>query len=379
MYIMKKSLRVYLGIVMVLAMLIAAFPMRVYGRENLRPQDIVFNRFIAVLTSKQPAMNAIEQLNRLWGYDFPFMSREVAENIISEKLIEWKVLPTEVASNYVDVYRYSSGNRKVYVYYVGLDEKVKKENKYFINGPMYYLVVVAGSPDEGFKVVEFSTAPSDQILAAGYGFNSDTEKAFARILQFRDKQLFVDYSGKVLEDNRYKGQYDRPSSIRVYLTNPANYRAYGCMNRCTKSIDFYYYVKNVLPNEWIVGSWSFEAVKAGAMAVKMYGWYYTKYPKWSRYNADVMDNTNDQVFRVGSEHWRGTAAVNAVGGIGIRKRWGIFVTHYYAGSYSPAGRHSGWMSQWGSKYLADHGYNWKQILDYYYSKDNNPIIFWRYY
>ena len=54
-----------------------------------------------------------------------------------------------------------------------------------------------------------------------------------------------------------------PSSILVYR------KSAGSVVR----VDFKTYVKNVLPNEW-VSSWPAESLKAGAVAVKSYGWYW---------------------------------------------------------------------------------------------------------
>lgn len=84
------------------------------------------------------------------------------------------------------------------------------------------------------------------------------------------------------------------------MTNPVNVNHYGSG---TYPVDFGEYVYNVLPNEW--GDWyetAKTAVQAGAIAVKMYGWYHVYHPKWnfSPYYADVQDNTNDQVYKYNS-------------------------------------------------------------------------------
>jgi hypothetical protein len=61
------------------------------------------------------------------------------------------------------------------------------------------------------------------------------------------------------------------------------------------TIPFNTYVEDVLPNEWPSGfSWPQEAYKAGAIAVKMYGWYRIEHPIASPLN--VYDDTRSQVY-----------------------------------------------------------------------------------
>ena len=75
------------------------------------------------------------------------------------------------------------------------------------------------------------------------------------------------------------------------------------------------YVENVLPNEWIAG-WDGDALKAGAVAVKSYAWYWvTHYGGYVGATAqasscfDVTDDTSFQVYRANSAQARTTAAV----------------------------------------------------------------------
>lgn len=60
--------------------------------------------------------------------------------------------------------------------------------------------------------------------------------------------------------------YAYPTYIKVKLKDDS-----------INSVDFVEYMKNVLPNEWI-GGWNQDALVAGAMAVKMIGWYRTIKP-----------------------------------------------------------------------------------------------------
>lgn len=61
----------------------------------------------------------------------------------------------------------------------------------------------------------------------------------------------------------YNSQAYPPGSIRVLR------RATGLV----ETVNFVFYVKSVLPNEWIAGSGLTESLRAGAVAVKNYGWF----------------------------------------------------------------------------------------------------------
>lgn len=90
----------------------------------------------------------------------------------------------------------------------------------------------------------------------------------------------------------YSSQVMPPGSIRVYR------RSLGRIDR----VNFIFYVKHVLPNEWVAG-WDHSALEAGAIAVKMYGWQRLDYaPQYGQGNVaglgcwDVDDTDNFQVY-----------------------------------------------------------------------------------
>ncbi|WP_217920141.1 peptidase inhibitor family I36 protein [Actinomadura sp. BRA 177] len=83
-----------------------------------------------------------------------------------------------------------------------------------------------------------------------------------------------------------------PTTILVYRVS---------LNRVDR-VSFKTYVKNVLPNEWIT-SWPSESLKAGAMAVKSYGWYWALHSTRKTSDGrcfDVYDTTSSQVYKPGS-------------------------------------------------------------------------------
>jgi hypothetical protein len=138
--------------------------------------------------------------------------------------------------------------------------------------------------------------------------------------------------------------------------------------------NFLFYVKHVLPNEWIP-SWDADALGAGAIAVKTFGHYrtlaghaYSGGPKC----ADVTDSYYDQVFDPTWSTGSTDQAVNATLGSVLYRDHGIFLAQYYAGkSDDPCqrvtGTYAGRMSQWGSETCAKKGFLWPDIVTTYYS------------
>jgi hypothetical protein len=157
-----------------------------------------------------------------------------------------------------------------------------------------------------------------------------------------------------------------PSTIRVYRVSLGR----------IDTVNFSYYVKHVLPNEWISG-WHGESLRAGAMAVKTYAWYWTIYAKYPGAGYDVKDTTSDQVYNPNVSYASTDAAVDATWGYKMTRSGKIFQAHYCAGSYNSSrtsgqcSENHGWtvgtyMSQWGTKYYADNGRTWQWMVPFYY-------------
>lgn len=85
-----------------------------------------------------------------------------------------------------------------------------------------------------------------------------------------------------------------PSVIRVAIrayNNPVAPIEY------VQTIGFQEYCRDVLPNEWIP-SWNVEALRAGAIAIKMFAWYHTLHPVTEEgFTFDVDNTTNFQQFK----------------------------------------------------------------------------------
>jgi len=160
-----------------------------------------------------------------------------------------------------------------------------------------------------------------------------------------------------------------PATIRVARRFPANDPG-GVIVR-VDTVDFRTYCVRVLSHEWAPPSaFSDAALRAGALAVKDYAWYWathqTKLPDVAAWGADVDDTTNYQVYMdwdYGARYWD---AVDRTWGTVMTRAGQVFQASYYAGQYSPAATDGNHMTQWGSQYWAAQGMDERWILDFYY-------------
>ena len=152
---------------------------------------------------------------------------------------------------------------------------------------------------------------------------------------------------------------------------PAQIRVYRTATGQVEVVPFKDYIKHVLPNEW-VSSWASDSLRAGAMAVKEYAWFWVAQGgKEPSLGADVKDNTDDQVYDPNVSYASTDAAVDATWQYGMTRNGALFQASYCAGSYQADPSvdcpwDGNYMTQWGSKYYADQGYSWDWILRFYY-------------
>jgi hypothetical protein len=163
-----------------------------------------------------------------------------------------------------------------------------------------------------------------------------------------------------------------PETILVRVYGPPYHTPYGgCDWGRTgyelQEIDFKYYVKHVLPNEWVY-AWPRESLRAGAMAAKMYGWYWVVYPgTW-----DVRDDVCDQVYNPAVEYTSTNNAVDFTWNWRMSRADSLILPHYLdtvsrCNSY-------GWtdcIGQWDTYYhaIGNNGYDkltWDEMLFRYY-------------
>ncbi len=136
------------------------------------------------------------------------------------------------------------------------------------------------------------------------------------------------------------------------------------------TVNFDDYCRDVLPNEWYP-SWQPSALEAGAIAVKMFGWYHQLHPVTvGGFTFDVDNTVNFQTFRAQSEQDPTDQAYYATRSLAyVQPDNTIFELNYragYANSPNWQYRNAQIMAQWGSQYLATLGRTPLQILEFYY-------------
>jgi len=160
-----------------------------------------------------------------------------------------------------------------------------------------------------------------------------------------------------------------PATIRVARRFPANDPSGVIVG--VDTVDFRTYCVRVLSHEWAPPSaFSDQALRAGALAVKSYAWYWatrpTKLPDVLAAGADVDDSTNYQVYMDWDYGPRYQAAVDGTWGVALTVDGAVFQSSYYAGAFSGAATDGRHMTQWGSEYWARQGGTYASILAFYY-------------
>jgi len=159
------------------------------------------------------------------------------------------------------------------------------------------------------------------------------------------------------------------------LTTPATIRVYRESLGIVQVVPFNFYCKHVLPSEWLP-YWPVESLRAGAMAVKEYAWYYVSIGgKWKSLGADVKDGWTDQKYDPNRSAASTDAAVDYIWSSYLLRNGALFPVTYCGDNYLNANYrcpdHLSRMPQWGTFYLArDKGWDWQQIIHYYW----DPVI-----
>ncbi len=158
-----------------------------------------------------------------------------------------------------------------------------------------------------------------------------------------------------------------PATIKVARRFPAN-DPNGVIV-AVDTVDFRTYCVRVLSHEWAPPSaFSDEALRAGALAVKAYAWYWatrpTKLADVAAWGANVDDTTNYQEYMDWDYGQRYRCRQATCEGPHPRRPGlpGLLLRGRYSGAPTD-GNH---MTQWGSQYWAAQGENYQSILDYYY-------------
>src|SRR4051794_19657397 len=221
-----------------------------------------------------------------------------------------------------------------------------------------------------YASLEAAGSPQVQISAARPRFSQqqqDTGEAFGQIDNAHAPAAGQDGNVQTNEVQA-NGQLLGPNAPTA---PPGTIRVYRTAQNTVEVVPFRDYVKHVLPNEWIP-TWASESLKAGAMAVKSYAWYWvSRGGKQVALGADVKDNVEDQVYDPNVSYASTDAAVDATFDYVMSINGALFAAQYCAGSYSGEATgacpwNSLYMTQWGSAYYADRGKTWSWILGFYY-------------
>lgn len=269
------------------------------------------------------------------------------------------------------------------------------ENEFFYNGINYFLLVFI-QENENWGLVQFNIPSYNLLKDVGSEKFVDENSSYykeelraIKALEMRLHGFLVNSELSPIEDGievigneydlmsdsykklGYYSNYSYPTSIRVKITS----------SNTIVTVNFDDYMKNVLPNEWM-GSWNSEALKAGALCVKMVGWYSKISPVGVVEGYDL--STGTQKYIANTEQASTNSAIDSTYEYGMANSSGyIFFPRYAAGISGQAGpKGGGQLKQWGSQYLAKQGYDYKQILNYYYSGSDDStgdvIIYDRY-
>jgi Stage II sporulation protein len=160
-----------------------------------------------------------------------------------------------------------------------------------------------------------------------------------------------------------------PPSIRVLRT----------ATKRTQVVDFRLYVEKVMPAEW-GASHPAAALKAGAVAIKQYAWYYAMAGHWrggkdaTGHCYDVRDDARDQVYSPSKIPARThLAAVAATWSWAVRRADSLILTGYRPGSSSCPGPVDGYrLYQLNASACARKGWSAEQILRVYFSPASRP-------
>ncbi len=304
------------------------------------------------------------------------------------ELVDYLKINSDDLTKFATIGKYSDiyGTDQFLGYRIAVDVKCELESKYFYNGLNYFLIILVNE-DNNWKIAEFSSASPELINYEGNTSKvsaktiknyEEEENLSLQIAEERNKGLVLNGNGEVIETNQATSEdiliekgysLDEIAKMPKAVTNttrPDTIRVYRNATGKIETINYYEYLKNVLPNEWI-GSWAQESLKAGAQASKMYSWYRVYNPKYPGMGYDTKDTTADQKYVPNSAQTTCTSAINAVGGVGYYTSKGnFFETQYRAGTSGSYGTKSGGVVyQWGTKKLADEGYGYLYILQYY--------------
>ena len=295
-------------------------------------------------------------------------------DVIAAKVSKIKLLPLNEAAKISKEMNLNIADSNTDTYLVAMDIKVINENEYFVNGTTYHLISISKASKGKLITVDIE-APLDILRNDGYGFNDKDEENYFNVENMRMKGKVINNKGENLESSTYSKLSSKainPISMSTVqstsFTIPSTIRVYMHDAYYVKTVNFNEYVKNVLPKEWGSG-WQYEAYEAGAIAVKMYGWFFIVHHFYTTLQADVYDDAiHNQVYVPGSANsYESSAVDDTFHYIMVDGTGNIFAARHVAGTPGAHGEsHTGLMFQNGTQWLALNGWTHFDICRYYY-------------
>jgi hypothetical protein len=215
-------------------------------------------------------------------------------NLYRFKMIKYKQVPSE-SVNYYDYLEYTD----LVTYYVCCDIVAKEDNSDMCSGINYFIFVFGKNNNGEYKLLQWSQPIIREMQRSNFSFFDDAEYSNNDIRNTRSNGMVLNGEKEKIEKYGVSAQ---TVNDPYYCPMPSQIRVKNKSTGAISTVDFYYYVKNVLPNEWTALADPMESLIAGAMAVKMYGWYRCYNHKYYGMGFDVYDTSVDQVYKAGSEH-----------------------------------------------------------------------------
>ncbi len=162
--------------------------------------------------------------------------------------------------------------------------------------------------------------------------------------------------------------FEIPETIQVRVAG-SPYHCDPWRSYTVEEVQFRDYVRHVLPNEWHLvdaggGEGYWESMRAGAVAVKMYAWFWiSQGGKWP--DADVWDSTCDQVYNPAVEYASSNAVVDYTWNWMLTKEGQLLETNYRTYHYQCPNPES-CLGQIEADQMAAEGATWDEILYYFY-------------
>lgn len=259
----------------------------------------------------------------------------------------------------------------IYSFIVATECDVKYENAYFHNGINYFLLVLCNE-NNAMKLVQFNIPSYQLLISVGLDKIIDASSPHERegtnalnALYMRECGLITNDDFATITNGFTILQSNHDTNFNVFVDGTKDFPNLGLYSNYAyptyikvklkdgsiNFVDFVEYMKNGLPNEWI-GGWNQDALVAGAMAVKMIGWYRTIKPVSITGGYHV--TTTTQNYKPNSAITQTNNAVAIVFDTGMaNSQYNLFFPEYAKGNSGTAGTQGGGqMKQYGSQYLA---------------------------